>query len=75
MRSDAHPQAPKRREPLRSALLEVIARAEADPHSDAAGLVAQLREVVAAIETPIDRLLASYRSWPAGPAYLYAQRD
>jgi hypothetical protein len=64
-----------RREPLGPALLDVIARAEVDPQSNEAKLVAELREVVAAVETPSDRLLANYRSWPSGPGCLYARRD
>ena len=67
--------APARREPLGPALLDVIARADANPGSAEADLVAQLRAVVAAVETPSDRLRARYRAWPAGPGYLYARRD
>ena len=66
---------PARREPLGPALLDVIARAEADPASAEARLVAELRAVVAAVETPADRMLARYRGWPAGPDCLYARRD
>ena len=64
---DMKPLAPARREPMRHALLDVIARAEADPDSAEADLVAQLRAVVAAVETPSDRLRSRYRGWPAGP--------
>jgi hypothetical protein len=60
------------RRPIRPALLEIIASAEADPDSDEAYFLAQLRAVVAAVETPADRLLARYRGWPTGPAQLYA---
>ena len=65
---------PKPGAPKRPALRDVIERAEADAGSDEAYFLAQLREVVAAFETPADRLLARYREWPSGPAQFYGKR-
>jgi hypothetical protein len=42
------------------ALTEIIAHAESYPDTDEALLVEQLRSVLAAVETPVDRLLARY---------------
>ena len=67
-----HPAPVPQRRPIRPALLEIISRAEADGELDEAYFLAQLRAVVAAVETPADRLLARYRGWPSGPAQLYA---
>ena len=58
---------------MRPALLDIIAQAEIDAYSDDAYFLAQLRAVVAAVETPTDRLLARYRDWPSGPALFYAK--
>ena len=62
-----------RRRPMRPALLDIIASAETHANSDEAYFLAQLRAVVAAVETPTDRLLARYRGWPSGPALIYAE--
>jgi hypothetical protein len=56
-------------------VLDIIEHAEADPRSDEATFLAQLRAIVAAVETPGDRLFASYCSRPARSAYCYALRD
>ena len=68
MQPDHHPQY---RRPMRPALLDIIARADAG--SDEAYFVAQLRAMVAAVETPTDRLFARYRGRPCGPARVYAK--
>ena len=70
MQSDDQPM---HRRPMRPALLEIIARAEIEANSHEADFLAQLRAVIAAVETPTDRLLARYRDWPSGPALLYAE--
>ncbi len=54
---------------LRPALLDAIAEAG----SDEAALLAELRAVVAAAETPADRMLARYRGWPSRPATIYGR--
>jgi len=59
-----HFRRPARPHPLRAVMLDSIARDEADPGSAEAEFLAQL---VAALETPIDRLLARFRGRPAGP--------
>ena len=46
--------------PMRPALLAIIAHAESHPDTDEALLVARLRSVFAAVETPVDRLFARY---------------
>ena len=67
---------PRHRRPMRPALLEVIARAETSGGSDEAYFLDQLRAVIAAVETPADRLRARYRDWPTGAARVYgAHRD
>jgi hypothetical protein len=53
-----------RRPPLRDS----IARVVADAGPDEASFLAQLRAVVAGVETPADRLLAKYRGRPSGRA-------
>jgi hypothetical protein len=54
---------------LRPALLDAIAQAG----SDEVALLAELRAVVAATETPADRMLARYRGWPSQPAIIYGR--
>ncbi len=55
--------APSRRPSLREAIADAILRAgEDDP-------TAELRALVAALESPTDRLLARYRGRPARAAY------
>ena len=51
--------APRHRTPLRDAIADALLRAgEADP-------TAELRALVAALETPADRLFARYRGRPS----------
>jgi hypothetical protein len=59
-RKGAEAEIPRRID-RRPTLRDAIASAEIDAISDEAYFLAQLRAVVAAFETPADRLLAKYR--------------
>jgi hypothetical protein len=59
--------------PTRPALFDIVARAQAEAGSDDAHILGQLRALVAAVETPADRLLARYRGWPSARSLVYAQ--
>jgi hypothetical protein len=50
----------------------MIARAEADAGSDETQLLVRLRALVAAVESPADRLFARYHGRPLGPSVHYA---
>ena len=58
----------RNRRPMRPALLDVVARSDTDASWDGPDFLAQLRELIAAVETPADRLLARYRGRPLAPA-------
>ena len=63
----------RRRRTIRPALLDIIAHAVTDAGSDDVDILELLRTLVAAVETPADRLLARYRGWPSAPALVYAK--
>jgi hypothetical protein len=63
---------PRHRRPMRPQLVDMIARAEVDAGSDELQLLARLRALVAAVESPADRLFARYHGRPLKPSAHYA---
>jgi hypothetical protein len=60
---------PNHRLPLGPALLDVMGEAG----SDEAALLAELRAVIDAVETPAGRMRARYRGWPSRRATIYGR--
>jgi hypothetical protein len=56
----------RHRPPIRSTLLDIVARAETDAGSDEVDILELLRTLIAAVETPANRLFARYHGRPSG---------